>query len=171
MDENRNKALDWEEFDTGLKDWIEQQNSTLKLTEEERRQLFASFDKDGSGTVRFDEFLQALRVSKVGCSEDGKGGLTSPCPTLRDPMAHTLSPHAPPHQPHAPLAQNSLEEIQTHAPPSQSPCPTLQSPCPTPVSPLPHPTFLPHSNALNSLSCKLFISKILFLSFLSLNVS
>jgi len=42
----------------GLKDF------DIHLDENQAKILLAKFDRDGSGTVNFDEFLVALRVSK-----------------------------------------------------------------------------------------------------------
>ena len=56
MDDNGSKSLDLYEFTKGLNDY------GLAVDMEEAQQLFEAFDKDGSGTVDFDEFLKNLRV-------------------------------------------------------------------------------------------------------------
>ena len=58
-DDNGNKKLDAEEFRTGLRDY------GIVLSDSELRELFTTLDTDGSGTVSFDEFLMALRVSDL----------------------------------------------------------------------------------------------------------
>jgi len=57
MDNNRNRQLDAEELETGLRDF------GINLNTEQVAVLVAFFDKDGSKTVNFDEFLTAIRVS------------------------------------------------------------------------------------------------------------
>lgn len=57
MDDDNNRSLDLKEFLKGLNDYgilIEKQEATA---------LFRQFDRDGSGTIDFDEFLITLRVS------------------------------------------------------------------------------------------------------------
>lgn len=57
MDDDNNRSLDLKEFLKGLNDYgilIEKQEATA---------LFQQFDRDGSGTIDFDEFLITLRVS------------------------------------------------------------------------------------------------------------
>lgn len=56
MDDDNNRSLDLKEFLKGLNDYgilIEKQEATA---------LFQQFDRDGSGTIDFDEFLITLRV-------------------------------------------------------------------------------------------------------------
>ena len=53
MDDDRSKSLDLFEFKTGVADY--------GLNEDEAQEIFQCFDKDGSGAIRFDEFLLALR--------------------------------------------------------------------------------------------------------------
>lgn len=55
LDDNRDRKLDLEELKEGLQDY------GISLTPEEITQLFQLIDKDGSGTLHFDEFLQAIR--------------------------------------------------------------------------------------------------------------
>jgi len=64
LDDNRNRQLDANELMWGLKDF------DIHLSEEQVRVLISHFDRDGSETVSFDEFLRALRgelsESRVG---------------------------------------------------------------------------------------------------------
>ena len=55
LDDNRNRQLDKNELMWGLKDF------DIHLSEEQVMVLIKHFDRDGSGTVSFDEFLVALR--------------------------------------------------------------------------------------------------------------
>ena len=55
LDDNRNRQLDKTELLWGLKDF------DIHLSEEQVDVLVKHFDRDGSGTVNFDEFLVALR--------------------------------------------------------------------------------------------------------------
>uniref|UniRef100_A0A1W7RAM7 EF-hand protein-like protein n=1 Tax=Hadrurus spadix TaxID=141984 RepID=A0A1W7RAM7_9SCOR len=55
LDDNRDRKLDLEELREGLQDY------GLSFTAEESAQLFREIDKDGSGTLHFDEFLRAIR--------------------------------------------------------------------------------------------------------------
>ncbi|KAG8192098.1 hypothetical protein JTE90_005395 [Oedothorax gibbosus] len=55
MDDNRDKKLDLEEMRLGLQEY------GAALDGDETAQLFAELDKDGSGTVSFEEFLKAVR--------------------------------------------------------------------------------------------------------------
>lgn len=57
MDHSRDKKIDVEEFKQGLHDF------NLELSASEVDALFKDLDKDGSGTISFNEFLVALRVS------------------------------------------------------------------------------------------------------------
>lgn len=57
MDDDNNRSLDLKEFLKGLNDYgilIEKQEATA---------LFQRFDRDGNGTIDFDEFLITLRVN------------------------------------------------------------------------------------------------------------
>ena len=55
LDNNRNRQLDKTELLWGLKDF------DIHLSEEQIDVLVKHFDRDGTGTVDFDEFLVALR--------------------------------------------------------------------------------------------------------------
>jgi Ca2+-binding EF-hand superfamily protein len=57
LDNNGNRQLDLNELMWGLKDF------GVALDEEQAKTILAHFDRDRSGTVNFDEFLRALRVS------------------------------------------------------------------------------------------------------------
>jgi len=55
MDDNGNRQLDLEDFRWGFIDY------GFNLTIEEAQQLLTHFDRDGNGTVSYDEFLQAIK--------------------------------------------------------------------------------------------------------------
>ena len=55
LDDNRNRQIDKNELMWGLKDF------DIHLSEEQTAVLMAHFDRDGSGTIDFDEMLRALR--------------------------------------------------------------------------------------------------------------
>ena len=59
LDNNKNKSLDAEELETGLRDF------GINLNSEQVAVLVKHFDKDGSGNVNFNEFLSAIRVSNI----------------------------------------------------------------------------------------------------------
>ena len=56
MDDNNNRSLDFKEFLKGLNDY------GLMIEKDEATVLFQRFDRDGNGTIDFDEFLATLRV-------------------------------------------------------------------------------------------------------------
>ena len=59
MDDDRSRTLNLEELQEGVRDY------GVDMTDEEVQQLFTTIDKDGSGSISFDEFLQQLRVIKL----------------------------------------------------------------------------------------------------------
>jgi len=56
MDDDGSKSLNMAEFKKAMKEY------GLSFTEIQLNQLFAYFDKDKSGSIDYEEFLQALRV-------------------------------------------------------------------------------------------------------------
>lgn len=63
MDDDNNRSLDLKEFLKGLNEY------GILIDKEEATAAFQKFDRDGSGTIDFDEFLIALRVNNflTGC--------------------------------------------------------------------------------------------------------
>ena len=57
MDLNKNRNLDVSELEGGLR------IIGINLNEEQCAALLKHFDKDGNGTINFNEFLVAIRVS------------------------------------------------------------------------------------------------------------
>ena len=57
MDDNQNGELSRDEFANGIRE------CGLELTQEQMAELFQNFDRDGSGAVKYDEFLRSIRVS------------------------------------------------------------------------------------------------------------
>lgn len=55
LDDNRDKKLDLTELTEGL------QECGLELSPEEITKIFNEIDRDGSGSIHFDEFLRAIR--------------------------------------------------------------------------------------------------------------
>lgn len=55
LDDDNSHTIDFSEFSKGCDDFGAQ------LTAEEKKQAFAAFDTDGSGSLSFDEFLVKLR--------------------------------------------------------------------------------------------------------------
>lgn len=62
MDDDSNKQLNFEEFFKGITE------SGCRLSEAEAKDLFAKFDRDGSGSLNVDEFLIGIRVLLVNCT-------------------------------------------------------------------------------------------------------
>lgn len=58
-DDDGSRSLDLKEFEKGLHDY-----GVMGLDMDEIKALFDKFDRDGSGTIDFDEFLRNLRVRK-----------------------------------------------------------------------------------------------------------
>ena len=56
MDNNGNRQLDARELQYGLGDM------GISLDEEQLTTVLKFFDRDGSGSVNYDEFLRAIRV-------------------------------------------------------------------------------------------------------------
>ena len=56
MDDDGSRTLDFKEFKKGISDY------GLDLDMKELQEMFSSFDRDGGGTIDFDEFLISLRV-------------------------------------------------------------------------------------------------------------
>lgn len=59
IDDDGNKKLDYNEFKKGISEY------GLNYTNDEMRELFALFDKDKSGHIDFEEFLEKLRVITI----------------------------------------------------------------------------------------------------------
>ena len=59
MDDTGDRQLDVDDFRWGFIDY------GFNLTQEEAQQLLDHFDRDKNGTVNFDEFLRALKVSRA----------------------------------------------------------------------------------------------------------
>ena len=57
MDDDESKSLCFKEFKKGIHDY------GLLMEDDVIKTLFEQLDKDGSGSLDFDEFLKALRVS------------------------------------------------------------------------------------------------------------
>ena len=57
IDADRNRNLDLSELENGLR------LIGINLNEEQCAALLKHFDKDGNGTINFNEFLVAIRVS------------------------------------------------------------------------------------------------------------
>ena len=55
MDDDGNKSLSFKEFKKGLHDY------GMDVEIDEAKNIFETMDKDGSGTIDFDEFLVNLR--------------------------------------------------------------------------------------------------------------
>ena len=60
MDNNGNRQLEVEDFRWGFIDY------GFNLTQEEAQHLVQYFDRDGNGTISYDEFLRTLKVSSKG---------------------------------------------------------------------------------------------------------
>ena len=58
MDDDGSKNLGYDEFRKGIEE------TGLELSEDGYKEMFAKFDKDGSGRLSIDEFLFSVRVSR-----------------------------------------------------------------------------------------------------------
>lgn len=56
-DDNDDRSLCYDEFNKGMTEF------GAKLSADEAKELFSSFDKDGKGSIDFDELLIAVRVT------------------------------------------------------------------------------------------------------------
>ena len=59
MDDDGSRSLDIKEFQKGIHDY------GLLIETVESQEIFKQLDKDGSGSLDFDEFLIALRVCMI----------------------------------------------------------------------------------------------------------
>ena len=57
MDDNGNRQLDLDDFRWGFIDY------GFNMSKEEAKKVMEHFDKDGNGTINFDEFLETLKVT------------------------------------------------------------------------------------------------------------
>lgn len=56
MDDDASRSLDRKEFAKGIHDY-----GLVEMTKDDCEKIFTIFDRDGSGTIDFDEFLENLR--------------------------------------------------------------------------------------------------------------
>ena len=59
MDDNGNRQLDVDDFRWGFIDY------GFNLSKDEAQRLLERFDRDGNGTISYDEFLRFLKVSNI----------------------------------------------------------------------------------------------------------
>ena len=66
FDDDRSGSLNEAEFKKGLNEWCRQiEDESKRLTDEQIDEVFKTFDRDGNGTISYNEFLRTLRVSDV----------------------------------------------------------------------------------------------------------
>lgn len=72
MDDDGSKKLDFDEFKKGINDYGLLMDDSVRcyyfishhqFCDQDLKEMFKRFDKDNSGTIEFEEFLQTLRVS------------------------------------------------------------------------------------------------------------
>ena len=56
MDDDYSKSLSFDEFRKGIRE------VGCRLTQEQEMELFRQFDRDGQGTINFEEFLRTIQV-------------------------------------------------------------------------------------------------------------
>ena len=60
IDVNGSKTLDFQEFRNGVA------HQQLEATEQEIEALFSAFDRDGNGSIDYDEFVKTMRGELSG---------------------------------------------------------------------------------------------------------
>jgi Ca2+-binding EF-hand superfamily protein len=55
MDDDNSRSVDFYEFSKAVRDY------RISIPENELQQIFGAIDKDGSGTIDYEEFLSVLR--------------------------------------------------------------------------------------------------------------
>ena len=55
MDDNNSGNIDMYEFKKAVKDF------RIELNDQEIQQVFSAFDRDGSGSIDYDEFVRGVR--------------------------------------------------------------------------------------------------------------
>lgn len=58
MDDNNDKAINYQEFNKAMRDY------KIDLTENEVKVIFEEIDRDGSGSLSIDEIVRAIQVKK-----------------------------------------------------------------------------------------------------------
>ncbi len=56
MDDNNDKAINYQEFNKAMRDY------KIELTENEVKVIFEEIDRDGSGNLSIDEIVRAIQV-------------------------------------------------------------------------------------------------------------
>ena len=63
FDDDNSGSLNEAEFKKGLTEWCRQiDDENQRLNDEQLDEVFRTFDRDGSGTISYNEFLRTLRV-------------------------------------------------------------------------------------------------------------